>query len=254
MAAAGGMILALDRVAKRFGGVQAVSEVTFAVAHGEIVALIGPNGAGKTTLFSLVAGFLAPDAGTVRFEDRDVTGLAPHRVAALGLVRTFQTAQPFERLTVAQNIAVGAHLHLAARHAALRRAAEVADRVGLGKWLDRPARELNVAGRKRLELARALATEPRLLLLDEVMAGLNPAEIDAIVSTIFAIRDSGITVLLTEHVMRAVMRLSDRVLVLNNGRLIAQGKPAEVAADPAVVEAYLGRGATPQAAKELAHG
>jgi branched-chain amino acid transport system ATP-binding protein len=246
-------MLTLDQVAKRFGGVQAVSDVSFTVAAGEIVALIGPNGAGKTTLFSLIAGFLAPDAGAIRFEDRDVTGLAPHRIAALGLVRTFQTAQPFERLTVAQNIAVGAHLHVPSRGAALRRAAEIAERVGLGKWLDRPARELTVAGRKRLEMARALATEPRLLLLDEVMAGLNPAEIDAIVPTIFAIRDGGVTVLLTEHVMRAVMRLSDRVLVLNNGRLIAQGKPAEVAADPAVIEAYLGRGAT-LAAKELAHG
>jgi branched-chain amino acid transport system ATP-binding protein len=247
-------MLTLDHIAKRFGGIQAVSDVTFAVARGEIVALIGPNGAGKTTLFSLIAGFLAPDAGTIRFEDRDVTGLPPHRIAILGLVRTFQITQPFERLTVAQNIAVGAHLHLASPGAAQRRAVEIAERVGLGKWLDRAPRELTVAGRKRLELARALATEPHLLLLDEVMAGLNPTEIDAIVPTIFAIRDSGITILLTEHVMRAVMRLSDRVLVLNNGRLLAQGKPAEVAADPAVIEAYLGRGAAPQTARRLAHG
>ncbi len=248
------MMLALDRVAKRFGGVQAVSDVSFGVDQGEIVALIGPNGAGKTTLFSLIAGFLTPDSGAIRFDGSDVAGLAPHLIAALGLVRTFQIAQPFARLTVAENVAVGAHLHFASRGAALRRAAEIAARVGLAKWLDRPARELTVAGRKRLELARARATEPRLMLLDEVMAGLNPAEIDEILPAIFAIRDDGITVLLTEHVMRAVMRLSDRILVLNNGRLIAQGRPEQVAADPAVIEAYLGSGAAPVAVTELAHG
>ena len=248
------MMLSVRGVAKKFGGLQAVADVSFAIGVGEIVALIGPNGAGKTTMFSLIAGFIAPDSGTIEFDGADITALAPHRIAARGLVRTFQTAQPFARLTVARNIAVGAHLHLVSRAAALRHAAEIAERVGLGKLLDQPASELTVAGRKRLELARALATAPRLLLLDEVMAGLNPAEIDAIVPVIFAIRDSGVTLLLTEHVMRAVMRLSDRALVLNEGRLIAAGTPQQVAADPAVIEAYLGRGAARQPDAALTDG
>jgi branched-chain amino acid transport system ATP-binding protein len=233
-------MLELRHVRKSFGGLRAVAGVSFSLAAGEIVALIGPNGAGKTTLFSLIAGFFAPDAGTILFEGADITGLAPHLVAARGLVRTFQLVQPFAALSVRENIAVGAHLRLARRAAALAHAAEVAGRVGLAGAVDQRAETLTLAGRKRLELARALATAPRLLLLDEVMAGLNPTEIDELIPIIFGIRDSGVTVLLTEHVMRAVMRLSDRVLVLNEGRLIASGTPDRIAAEPAVIEAYLG--------------
>jgi branched-chain amino acid transport system ATP-binding protein len=247
-------MLALRGVGKRFGGIQALADVGFAVARGEIVALIGPNGAGKTTLFSLIAGFDKPDSGTIHFDGEDVTGIAPHRIAARGLVRTFQIAQPFARITVRENIAVGAHLRLARRSAALRRAGEIAERVGLAGSLDRLGRDLTIAGRKRLELARALATVPRLILLDEVLAGLNPTEIDEILPVIFGIRDSGVTVLLTEHVMRAVMRLSDRALVLNEGRLIASGRPDEIAADPLVIEAYLGAGAARKFAGGRAHG
>jgi branched-chain amino acid transport system ATP-binding protein len=248
------MILELQGVSRSFGGLNAVADVTFSVAEGEMVALIGPNGAGKTTLFSLISGFLHPDAGRIAFDGRDITKLEPHEIADLGLVRTFQITQPFAHLTVAENIAVGAHLRLQSRRDALQQATMVAECVGLRDRLEQPAERLTVAGRKRLELARALATHPRMLLLDEVMAGLNPREIDDIVPVIRAIRDSGVTVLLTEHVMRAVMQLSDRVLVLNDGRLIAEGAPRAVAEDPRVIEAYLGAGAARRILTEAAHG
>ncbi|MCB9947823.1 MAG: ABC transporter ATP-binding protein [Rhodospirillaceae bacterium] len=247
-------MLEARQVSKRFGGLLAVDGVNLDVAEGTIVSLIGPNGAGKTTLFTVLAGFQTPDEGTVRFAGRDITGLPAHAVCRLGMVRTFQVVQPFGRLSVRENIAVGAHLRHPSRAAALDRAEAVARRVGMAAMLDQPATSLTVAGRKRLELARALATEPRLLLLDEVMAGLNPAEIDEIVPVIRAIRDGGITILLIEHVMRAVMSLSDHTYVLNQGRIIADGPPRAVAADPAVVEAYLGHGAAARMqAAEAAH-
>src|SRR5690349_18295791 len=221
---------------KRFGGLLAVDGASLDVPEGSIVALIGPNGAGKTTLFGLLSGFLPPDSGSVRFRGEEIARMPPHRVCARGLARTFQIVQPFAGLTVRENIAVGVHLHERSRAAALALAADVARRVGLGDRLDRPAQDLTVAGRKRLELARALATRPKLLLLDEVMAGLNPTEVDEMVGIVRAVRDGGVTILLTEHVMQAVMSLSERVYVLANGRVIAQGPPREVAADPLVVE------------------
>ena len=236
-------MLEVRNVSKSFGGLLAVDNASLDVAAGSIVSLIGPNGAGKTTLFTIVAGFQKPDEGRVQFEGRDITGQPAHAICRLGLVRTFQVVQPFGRLTVRENIAVGAHLRHAARADALENAEAVARRVGMGGMLDQPATSLTVAGRKRLELARALATEPSLLLLDEVMAGLNPTEIDEIVPVIRAIRDGGVTILLIEHVMRAVMSLSDHTYVLNNGAIIASGPPRAVAADPQVVEAYLGHGA-----------
>ena len=216
---------------------------TLDVAEGEIVALIGPNGAGKTTLFAAISGFVRPDAGSVRFGGTEITRLAPHLICTRGLARTFQIVQPFEKLTVRENIAVGAHLHRPARREALAHAEAVARRVGLGHRLDQPAASLTVAARKRLELAKALATDPKLVLLDEVMAGLNPTEVDEVVSIVRAIRDSGVTILLTEHVMQAVVSLAERVYVLANGRVIAQGSTASVTSDPAVIEAYLGHGA-----------
>ena len=234
-------LLEANGIVKRFGGLLAVSDASLEARSGRITALIGPNGAGKTTLFAIIAGFVRPDAGSVRFDGTPITGLAPHRVCRLGVVRTFQIVQPFGALSVRENIAVGSHLHQRARRRALEEAEEVARQVGMQAQLEKPAQGLTVAGRKRLELARALATRPRLLLLDEVMAGLTPTEVNEIVAVIKGIRDAGVTVLLTEHVMQAVMSLSDDVYVLNQGRIIAHGGPREIASNPQVIEAYLGR-------------
>ena len=236
-------MLEVRDLTKRFGGLLAVSGASLDVAEGEIVALIGPNGAGKTTLFATIAGFIAPESGSVRFAGRDITAKPPHEVCRLGLARTFQIAQPFGRLSVRENIAVGAHLRLADRAAALDRADAVARQLGMAALLDRPASALTVAGRKRLEVARALATNPRLLLLDEVMAGLNPTELGEIVSVLRQVREAGVTILLIEHVMQAVVSLAERVYVLNQGRMIAEGAPAQIASMSSVVEAYLGQGA-----------
>ena len=236
-------MLVAESISKRFGGLTALNDVSLNVKPGSITGLIGPNGAGKTTLFAIIAGFLRPTAGRVLFEDRDVTTEPPHRRAQLGIARTFQIVQPFAGLTVVENIAVGAYLRHPRRADALARATKVARRVGLGAELEKPAASLTIAGRKRLELARALATEPKLLVLDEVLAGLNPSEIRDMAPVVRSIRDEGVTILMTEHVMQAVMSLCESVYVLSEGRLIAQGAPQAVCEDRQVVEAYLGRGA-----------
>jgi branched-chain amino acid transport system ATP-binding protein len=236
-------MLEVRGLSKSFGGLRAVDQASLDVRQGEIVGLIGPNGAGKTTLFAAIAGFHAPDAGSVAFAGKDITGLAPHRICAAGMVRTFQITQPFAKISVRENIMVGAYFRTADRKLAQREAEAVAGMVGMAGQLDQMGADLTVAGRKRLELARALATGPRLLLLDEVMAGLNPTEITEIVQVIRDIRDSGITILLIEHVMQAVTSLAERVYVLNQGRMIAEGTPAAIADNPEVIEAYLGHGA-----------
>ena len=236
-------MLEVRELSKSFGGLKAVDQASLDVRQGEIVGLIGPNGAGKTTLFAAIAGFHTPDAGRVAFEGSDITGLPPHKICAAGMVRTFQITQPFAKISVRENIMVSAYFHTANRGTAEREAEAVAATVGMAGQLDQMGADLTVAGRKRLELARALATGPRLLLLDEVMAGLNPTEIVEIVEVIKGIRDSGVTILLIEHVMQAVTSLAERVYVLNQGRMIAEGTPASIAEDAQVIEAYLGHGA-----------
>ncbi|UOM36142.1 ABC transporter ATP-binding protein [Acuticoccus sp. I52.16.1] len=247
-------MLVVDGLTKRFAGLVAVDDVSLRVPQGAIAGLIGPNGAGKTTLFAMIAGFLPPTEGRVAYEGADITAEKPHVRARRGLARTFQIVKPFAGLSVHENIAVGAYLHTPHRREAMAKAAAVAERVGLARDLDRAASGLTVAGRKRLELARALATAPRLLLLDEVLAGLNPSEIRDILPLVRTIRDEdGVTILMIEHIMQAVMDLCEHVTVINQGAVIAAGTPREISADPVVVEAYLGHGAAERLRGEAGH-
>jgi len=244
------IILQVQGVSKRFGGLQALLDVTFDLPEGQILGLIGPNGAGKTTLFNAINGVYPPEEGRVIFRDREITGWKPYDVARLGLARTHQIVQPLNELTVLQNVMAGACFGHERRP--LGQAREIADEVlafvGLAERRDELAASLNVAQKKRLELARALAARPYLLLLDEVLAGLNPIEIAEMVEVVRQIRDQGVTILIIEHVMHALMNVSERVIVLDYGEQISEGTPEEVANDPKVIEAYLG---DPKLAKRL---
>ena len=232
--------LVIRGLSKRFGGLRAVQDVSFSVKENETVALIGPNGAGKTTSFHLITGFHRPDAGSVMAFGREIVGLRPHDICAHGLARTFQVAKPFGAMTVLANVMTGAFLR--DRNAAVARdkAREAIEFVGLSAREQTPARDLTTIDQRRLEMARALATEPRILLLDEVMAGLNPSEIDQAVALIGKLSERGLTIVIVEHVMRAIMAVARHIVVLDHGQKIAEGTPREIVENPEVVRAYLG--------------
>jgi branched-chain amino acid transport system ATP-binding protein len=237
-----GEALVIRNLSKRFGGLRAVQDLSFSVKENETVALIGPNGAGKTTSFNLITGFHRPDAGSVSAFGREIVGLRPYDICAHGLARTFQVAKPFGAMTVLANVMTGAFLRDKKVEVARVRAREAIEFVGLSAKEHTPARDLTTIDQRRLEMARALATEPRLLLLDEVMAGLNPAEIDQAVALIGKLSKRGLTIVIVEHVMRAIMAVARHIVVLDHGQKIAEGTPKEVVANADVIRAYLGPG------------
>jgi len=242
--------LAVRGLCKRFGGLRAVAELSFAVNEGETVALIGPNGAGKTTSFNLISGYHRPDAGSILAFGRELVGLAPFAVCASGVARTFQVGRPFGKMTVLANVMTGAFLRDKHVHAARQRAREAIAFVGLSAKENSLASDLTTIDERRLELARALATQPRLLLLDEVMAGLNPTEIDQAVALIGQLSQRGLTIVIVEHVMRAIMAVARRIVVLDHGQKIAEGSPSEIVTNQDVIRAYLGTGYAHRAGSE----
>jgi branched-chain amino acid transport system ATP-binding protein len=233
-------VLTLERVSKRFGGLTAVRDVSFQVREGDLLGIIGPNGAGKTTLFNVISGYSRADAGRVVFEGRDVGNDPPHVICRLGLTRTFQIVKPFGNLSVLDNVMIGALTRLTSVAPARAEARRIIETCGLGPHAAARAKALPLGLRKRLEVARALATRPRLLLLDEVMAGLNPTELAGIVELIRRLHSGGLTLIVIEHIMAAMMRLAQRIVVLHHGEMIAEGRPDEITRDRRVIDAYLG--------------
>ena len=234
--------LVVRNLSKRFGGLRAVQDLNFAVRDGETIALIGPNGAGKTTSFNLITGYYSPDAGSVFAFGREMVGLRPHEICSHGLARTFQVARPFGKMTVLANVMTGAFLRNRNMEVARSRARDAIDFVGLAAKEHTPARDLTTIDQRRLEMARALTTEPRLLLLDEVMAGLNHAEVDQAVALIGKLSARGLTIVIVEHVMRAIMAVARHIVVLDHGQKIAEGGPKEIVTNQEVIRAYLGTG------------
>ena len=236
------IVISGRNLTKRFGGMTAVDNVDFDLMEGEILGLIGPNGAGKTTLFNLVSGALPIDSGTIMLNDKKISGLQSYHICHLGLARTFQAAKNFKGMSVRENVLMGALFGTAkeSREEAEADVDNILDFVGLTAYTDKAVSDIPIAGQKQLEVARALATKPSVLMLDEVMAGLNPAEVDDVIALVRKIRESGITVLLIEHVMKAIMAVCDRIIVLHHGQLIAEGTPDEIANNPEVIEIYLG--------------
>jgi branched-chain amino acid transport system ATP-binding protein len=235
-------LLEIKKLNKSFGGLKAVHDLNFKVEEGEIFGQIGPNGAGKTTAFNLITGFYRPDEGEIWFQGENLVGLKSFHICQRGICRTFQVAKPFRDLTVLRNVMMGAFLKTASIPEAEDRALAVLAFVRLLDKKDSFARSLNTIDQRRLELARALATEPSLLLLDEMMAGLNPREFDEAIALIRQVRDKGITLIVVEHVIKAIMALSDRILVIHQGTKLVEGNPQEIMKDPRVIEAYLGKG------------
>ncbi len=234
--------LVIQNLSKRFGGLRAVQDVSFSVREGETLALIGPNGAGKTTSFNLITGFFRPDTGSITAFGREIVGLRPHDICGHGLARTFQVAKPFGAMSVLANVMTGAFLRDKRIEVARAKAREAIEFVGLSAKENTPARDLTTIDQRRLEMARALATEPRLLLLDEVMAGLNPSEIDQAVALVGKLSKRGLTIVIVEHVMRAIMAVARHIVVLDHGQKIAEGSPRDIVENPEVIRAYLGSG------------